>query len=200
VLSVEGALPEPCEVEVLRPRPEPPDVLPFSVGATYPERRTVWFRRQPPAYSVFAHELVHLVRQELKPLGPLREEAYALVAGPVAVALAREGVRPPANPVRLLHVSVGDILEAARVVYGRNFTDVDELIRYMGADPLLARLKVVCAEEAGAVLRLTWVLSDEPEHVARWVVDELAQRVGRDPVALRVVVELLRIVARRVPR
>jgi hypothetical protein len=83
-------------------------------------------------YTDFAHELIHLIPN--KDVGI--EEMYAYNLSEFVVELARRGVKPPVNPVRLFSInSVDLILEAIREVYNYPFKDLADFFAWIGIVP-----------------------------------------------------------------
>ena len=109
VLRVDSALPDPCEVRVLPPKPPPKEAGRGVEALCYKRLKTLWFRRQPPHPLVLAHELIHLIDKE-----PELEEVYAYTLAPLAKALASRGKRPPTSITKLYNLEAREALEAAR--------------------------------------------------------------------------------------
>ena len=130
VLSVENALPDPCEVLVLET--PPPGADESALAGCLADRRTVWFRSQPPPPAVFAHELVHLIEGK----EPELEEVYAYNLSSLVVLLAERDITPPANPVRIYRdTTLNTVLEAVRRAYKYPFTSLREYFEFIGVLP-----------------------------------------------------------------
>ena len=130
VLSAEGMLPNPCDIQVL-PAEASEAVEKLTEGATVKGSNMVWFKKQPPDPVVFAHELIHLIEDKDKEL----EEVYAYNLSPLAVLLAERGITPPANPVRLFNATPSMILEALNKAYNYSFKDLAEYFELIGVTP-----------------------------------------------------------------
>jgi len=135
VLSVEGRLPSPCDIEVLPPAAVKADKTVKAMA--FAGADAVWFRSQPPDPVVFAHELMHLVRGKPAEL----EEVYAYNLASLAVTLAEHGIKPPASIVRLLDASLTDLEEAVREAYRYPFKDIVDYFEFFGIIPEFIRLK-----------------------------------------------------------
>jgi hypothetical protein len=62
ILALEDRLPKPEEIEVFeKPPAEPKETV---YGQAYKNTNAVWFRTVPPADWLFAHELIHLVKNK----------------------------------------------------------------------------------------------------------------------------------------
>jgi hypothetical protein len=132
VLNTEGTLPNPCDIVILPPEPPPPEARALTMGLCWVVERKIWFRLWPPPYVDFAHELIHLVPN--KDVGI--EEMYAYNLSEFIVELARRGVKPPVNPVRLFDINNTDvIMEAIREVYNYPFRDFADFFTWIGVVP-----------------------------------------------------------------
>ena len=133
VVSTENMLPNPCDITILPPKPEPPGIPKGVDGAGFRTTRKIWFRQTPPEYMVFAHELIHLIpgKRFKTPDVYAEDELYAQGLSPFAVELAKRGIKPPVNPVRLLEIdNTNIILETIREVYNQEFKDLNEFYEF----------------------------------------------------------------------
>ena len=138
VLSTENMLPNPCDITVLPPKPEPPGISKDVQGACFRAVRKIWFRHAPPEYIDFAHELIHLIPgKRIKTSNAYAEEEfYAYDLSPFVVELAKRGIKPPVNPVRLFEIdNTAIILETIREVYNYEFKDLVEFYEWLGVIP-----------------------------------------------------------------
>jgi len=183
VLSVEGKLPHPCDITILPP--EAVEVRETVQAATWVDARTIWFRHQPPSYTTFAHELIHLVSGK-----PVEfEEAYAYNLAAFAVLLAERGIVPPASVVRLFEVSLSEIMDAIREVYRYPFKDIVEYFEYFGIIPAFVVFKENPLDDSWK-LEIDWQRYNEKTIVVATVA-ELVGMAEYDEFALDVLLKLL---------
>jgi hypothetical protein len=100
--------------------------------------RKIWFRHAPPEYIDFAHELIHLIPgKRIKTSNAYAEEEfYAYDLSPFVIELAKRGIKPPVNPVRLFEIdNTAIILETIREVYNYEFKDLVEFYEWLGVIP-----------------------------------------------------------------
>ena len=177
VLNTEGTLPNPCDITILPPEP-PPEARPSVYGMCWPLERKIWFRLWPPPYTDFAHELIHLVEIE---------EMYAYNLSEFVVELAKRGVKPPVNPVRLFDINNTDvIMETIREVYNYPFRDLADFFTWIGVVPPFLKPR------AGAD---GFVLEPDPSYDARAIIlttiSEFAAGCVYDELMFRVLLRLL---------
>jgi len=183
VLNTEGTLPNPCDITILPPEPPPPEARASTMGLCWVAERKIWFRLWPPPYTDFAHELIHLVPNKDVEI----EEMYAYNLSEFVVELAKRGVKPPANPVRLFSInSIDLILEAIRDVYNYPFRDFADFFTWIGVVPPFLKPK---ANADG------FVLEPDPSYDARsiilMVISEFAAGCAYDELMFRVLLRLL---------
>ena len=174
VLNTENVLSNPCEIIILPPEPPPPEAKPSTMGLCWVAEGKIWFRLWPPPYTDFAHELIHLIPNKDVEI----EEMYAYNLSEFVVELARRGVKPPVNPVRLFSInSVDLILESIREVYNYPFKDLADFFTWIGVVPPFLKPR---ASTDGFVLELdpsydtqTIILTTISEFAAGCVYDEL---------------------------
>ena len=138
VLNTENMLPNPCDITILPPKPEPPGIAEDAQGVCFRSTRKIWFRDTPPLYMDFAHELIHLIPEKRYKTSNAynEEESYAYNLSPFVVELAKRGIKPPVNPVRLLEIdNTSIILETIREVYNHEFKDLPEFYEWRGVLP-----------------------------------------------------------------
>ena len=142
VLSTENMLPNPCDVTALPPQPVPPGISKGVRGVCFRALRKIWFRHTPPEYMLFAHELIHLIpgKRFKTPDADAEDELYAYHLSPFVVELAKRGIKPPVNPVRLFEIdNTTIILEATREVYNYEFKDLIEFFKWLGEIPIFPK-------------------------------------------------------------
>jgi tRNA isopentenyl-2-thiomethyl-A-37 hydroxylase MiaE len=136
VLNTESMLPNPCDITILQQ--EPPGVPEDVRGMGFRSTRKIWFRQTPPEYIVFAHELIHLIpKKRIKYLDAYNtDELYAYALSTFVVELAKRGIKPPVNPVRLFEIdNTNIILETIGEVYNVEFEDLAEFFKWLGVIP-----------------------------------------------------------------
>jgi len=144
VLSTENMLPNPCDITVLPPQPVPPGVSKDIQGACFRALRKIWFRHTPPEYTLFAHELIHLIPGKRFKTSDAygEEELYAYDLSPFVVELAKRGIKPPVNPMRFFEIdNTNIILETIREVYNYEFKDLIDYFRQLGVEPVFLFVK-----------------------------------------------------------
>jgi hypothetical protein len=177
VLNTENMLPDPCGITILPPEP-PPEARASTYGLCWVAERKIWFRLWPPPYVDFAHELIHLIPNKDVEI----EEMYAYNLSEFVVELARRGVEPPVNPVRLFSInSVDLILESIREVYNYPFRDLADFFTWIGVVPPFLKPR---ASTDGFTLELdpsydtrTIILTTISEFAAGCAYDELMFKV-----------------------
>ena len=187
VLSLENRLPDPCEILILPPEPAPEDAVRNKSiqGVCWREKREIWFRRQPPDYIVFAHELLHLIEGKEAEL----EEVYAYNLSHLAVMLAERGITPPASIVRLFtDVAREMVVQALREVYGYPFKDLPEFFGLIGVIPSFLRLDYDPAANSAV---LEYAPGYDEKTVAIMAVTELIAGGEYDELMFKAVVKLL---------
>jgi hypothetical protein len=183
VLNTEGTLPNPCGITILPPEPPPPEAGPSVYGMCWPLERKIWFRLWPPPYTDFAHELIHLIPN--KDVGI--EEMYAYNLSEFIIELAKRGVKPPVNPVRLFDINNTDtIMEAIREVYNYPFRDPADFFAWIGVVPPFLKPG---ASTDGFTLEL------DPTYDARTIIlmtiSEFAAGCAYDELQFKVLLRLL---------
>jgi hypothetical protein len=193
VLSTENMLPNPCDITVLPPKPEPPGILADTQGVCFRSLRKIWFRYVPPDYMVFAHELIHLIpgKRIKSPDAYNEDELYAYDLSPFVVELAERGINPPVNPVRLFEIdNTNIILEAIREVYNHEFKDIIEFYLARGVIPSFAK-----PGEVDASKREYKSLEIDPTYpediVAEFTIIDLIKWSEDDKMAFQVLLRLL---------
>jgi hypothetical protein len=192
ILNVENRLPDPCEIMILPPLPVPKEAHERTYGLCWKDRKEIWFRKQPPNYMDFAHELLHLVGGKETEL----EEVYAYNLSHLVVMLAEKNIIPPVNPVRLFtDVTKDMVVEALREVYRYPFKDLAEYFEMIGVIPPFLKLEYDPAQNALTV-------KYNPEYDERsttiMTVTELVAGAEYEKIMLEVVLKLLEKVAERV--
>uniref|UniRef100_A0A7C3RLE6 Uncharacterized protein n=1 Tax=Archaeoglobus fulgidus TaxID=2234 RepID=A0A7C3RLE6_ARCFL len=130
VLNAENLLPPAEEIHVLQELPEDIRVGSNVMGLCWRERKALWFREQPPAPVIFAHELLHLIEKDAE-----LEEVYACNLSMLAVILAMKEIVPSVSIVRLFSLREEQVLEAVRRAYNYRFESLEEYFTFMGAIP-----------------------------------------------------------------
>jgi len=130
VLNAENLLPPAEEIQILQELPEDIRVGNNVMGLCWRERKALWFREQPPAPIIFAHELLHLIEKDAE-----LEEVYACNLSMLAVILAMKEIVPSVSIVRLFDLSEEHVLEAVREAYSYRFESLEDYFAFMGAIP-----------------------------------------------------------------
>ena len=183
ILNIDSTLPDPCDITILPPTPPPQEARPAAYGLCWVRERVIWFREQPPGYDDFAHELIHLIPGK----DATREEVYAYNLSQFVVELAKRGVKPPVNPVKLFDIrSTGVILDAIREVYNYGFRDLADYFQFLGVIPVF--LKPIA--DAGG-FRLVPNPDYSEDLIAVEAVSELAVGSLFDELQFRVLLRLL---------
>jgi hypothetical protein len=200
ILALEDRLPKPEEIEVFeKPPAEPRETV---YGQAYKNTNAVWFRTVPPADWLFAHELIHLVKD--KKTEEL-EEIYAYNLSNFIAILARKGIIPPANPVRLYdEVTLEMVLETLREVYHYPFKNIVEYFTTRGVIPLF--LKEASPEKIQEILKTKGRLDPEdmfeidPKYDERTITQhtltEILAEAEYEKSALKVLLKLLETLAK----
>jgi hypothetical protein len=191
VLSTENKLPNPCDITILPPKPEPPGVSKDDRGSGFPALRKIWFGQNPPEYTLFAHELIHLIpgKHFKSPDTKAEDELYAYHLSPFVVELAKRGIKPPANPVRLYEIgNTSFILEAIREVYNHEFKDIIEFYRAIGAIPVFP--KPIGVNDPATL----------EEYEAECVINDLIEESEHNEKTLQVLLRLLEKLSQKQPR
>jgi hypothetical protein len=182
VLNTENMLSNPCNIAILPPEPLPPGARPSVYGLCWSLERKIWFRRWPPPYTDFAHELIHLIPNKDEEI----EEMYAYNLSGFIIELAKRGIKPLVNPVRLFNANNASvissvILEAIREVYNYPFKDLADFFMWIGVVPPFLKPR---ANADGFTLELdpsydsrTIILTTISEFAAGCVYDELMLKV-----------------------
>ncbi len=183
VLNTEGTLPNPCDITILPPEPPPPETRASTMGLCWVAERKIWFRLWPPPYVDFAHELIHLIPNKDVEI----EEMYAYNLSEFIVELAKRGVKPPVNPVRLFDINNTDvIMETIREVYNYPFRDLADFFAWIGVVPPFLKPR---ASTDGFVLEL------DPSYDARAIIlmtiSEFAAGCAYDELQFKVLLRLL---------
>jgi hypothetical protein len=183
ILNIGATLPDPCSITILPPTPPPQEAKPTTYGLCWVRERVIWFREQPPGYDDFAHELIHLIPGK----DATREEVYAYNLSQFVAELARRGIKPPVNPVKLLDIrDTSVVLNAIREVYNYGFRDLADYFQFLGVIPVF--LEPVA--DAGG-FRLVPRPGYSEDLVAVEVVSELAVGSIFDELQFRVLLRLL---------
>lgn len=182
VLNAENALLNPCSITVLPPEPLPLEARPSVYGLCWSLERRIWFRQWPPPYTDFAHELIHLIPNK----DVENEEIYAYNLSGFIIELAKRGIKPLVNPVRLFNASNASfissvILEVIREVYNYPFKDLADFFMWIGVVPpfLKPRTNVdgFTLELDPSYDTMTIILTTISEFAAGCVYDELMLKV-----------------------
>ncbi len=192
VLSTENMLPNPCDITVLPPQPVPPGVSKDIQGACFRALRKIWFRHTPPEYTLFAHELIHLIPGKRFKTSDAygEEELYAYDLSPFVVELAKRGIKPPVNPVRLFEIdNTNIILETIREVYNYEFKDLKEFYKTLGVIPVFPKP----GDVNGSNL-------EYEETVAELIIIDLIEGTEYDEREFQVLVRLLDKLSQKQPR
>lgn len=192
ILNVESRLPNPCDIVILPPLPVPKEAHERTYGLCWRDRKEIWFRQQPPNYTDFAHELLHLVEGKEIEL----EEVYAYNLSHLVVMLAEKGIVPPVNPVRLFtDVTKDMVVEALREAYKYPFKDLAEYFMTIGVIPPFLKLEYDPAQN-GLVVKYN------PEYDERstviMAVSELVAGAEYEKIMFEAVLKLLDKIAEKV--
>lgn len=185
IISLEGRLP-PADKIAVHDSEELKDDLPDSVLGGAWGNHDVWFREYPPAFSVFAHELIHLAKK----YSDVHEEVYAYDLSDFIVLLAERGIMPKANPLRLFEdVSLKDLADAISRYYGIDGkSPIDVILNYFfttGVIPLFANLN---EDWSGLVLKENFGAKDIVIHS---LVEIIESALYDNDTSLKLLLELL---------
>lgn len=185
ILALEGRLPSPERIFVLdRPGEICAWVTKRVAGFAVPEKKTVWFRSEPPHPWVFTHELIHLAWKKL--YAPEEEEVYSYLLPRLVLLLAERSIEPPANPFRLFEDADYELLE--RAVRSTLGISVVQLYGRLGLPHPLqqpSRLESVVGRKLASD-KLYWKRA-----LAIATLFDVIRAAGRNPELLRVILQLL---------
>jgi hypothetical protein len=182
VLNAENMLPPAEEISVLQELPKEIRAGSNTMGFCWRERKALWFREQPPAPTVFAHELLHLIEKDA-----VLEEVYAYNLSQLAVILAERNMVPPVSIVKLFNLDERQILEALRKAYNYNFDSLEDYFAFIGVIPHIYEFEF--DKEKGFRLKRSKLYDEKA--VVIMVITEIIGAAEYDGFALDTILKLL---------